>query len=140
MKFDQKHLMYALAIGIAYFVVAMVCGWLGSIGMFIWAIVFFTLFVGGMIYAFKDVKGYMEGIMTGLVYVVVFAGLYIVAVLIGITAILPYFEPITAMASLFGAAFGGSALKVIFGWPGIWLPSIALLVFTAALGWLNENK
>jgi len=138
MEFDMKHVMNAIILGVVVWLLSWIfLGLLGptngaesSAGSIIWGLIKWAVVFGGTFYCFKDVKGVGNGLMTGVVYGVIFVILAIIVNLIKIAGWLPYMESVASVEKI------GS----MFGWPGIWLPLIAFLIFTAVIGWVNEQK
>ncbi len=127
MEFDMKHVINALVLGIVYWLLGWLLGLMGVLGTTIWGIIMTALLFGGLAYFLKDVKGLMNGIFVGIIYAVVFLALAIVLGLIpGIGGGVPFYT------------FGGWA--GMFGWPGIWVATLGLLLLTGVYGWVNEQK
>jgi hypothetical protein len=125
MEFEMKHVMYAVVIALVYLVVGWILSLFGLTGMYIFMVLVTTLVYGGAVYALREVKNCMEGLMTGLVYVVVWAVLAIIFGLINFGGA-PLFERLS---------FGS-----MFGFPGIWIPAATFLLFAMALGYINKQK
>lgn len=124
----MKHVVNALIIGILYILLSWVLGLLGVVGYTIWGIIMTALLFGGMAYALKDVKGLMNGIVVGIIYAAIFLVLAIVIKLV------PF---IAGNAAFYPTTLGWAEM---FSWPGIWVTTLGLLLFTGVLGWVNEQK
>jgi len=126
MKFDVKHVIWAVVLAVLWAVLGWLMGLLGEAGMYIAALLMLLVTYGFFYYAFKDVKGIMDGLMTGIVYAVVFLVVGLIFHLI---------------------AWGGGTNVFInftgwdmFGSIGFWLGLVGFVLFTTFLGWVNEQK
>ncbi len=128
MEFDKKHVMYALVIAVLFAVLAWLFVNVIKID-WLWTVLKIALVYGGLAFAFRGVKGVGNAIMVGIVYIVVFLVVAILVMLIKWpgAAIYPL-NVLTTFKDMFVA------------WPGIWVPTIAHLLFFAVLGWANEQK
>ena len=151
-KFEMKHIIMALVISVGWMIIGWVLGMIPGIGSFIASVIQLAWTVGILVYAFKDVKGYMEGIMTGITYAAVFLAVSILfqgIISWGGSFYVHWFSPMgnlmSSLESALGGMFGGGGAaptywSMMFGWPGIWGQVIGFLVFTAMLGWINTQK
>lgn len=62
MKFDVKHIIYALLISIGWIVLSWLFGKIPEVGVFLNTILMFLWIFGLLVYAMKDVKGLGDGI------------------------------------------------------------------------------
>lgn len=127
MKFDVKHIIYALLISIGWIVLSWLFGKIPEVGVFLNTILMFLWIFGLLVYAMKDVKGLGDGIVTGLIYAIVFAIVTIIFSYINWGGTFPFM--------IFDGNYG-----TFFGWPGWWGDLVGIALFGGMLGWINEQK
>ena len=130
MEFDVKQFWYAFLIGATYILVGWACSFpfMGIIGDIIWHMLLLVILFAVSGYALRTVKGIVNGIIAGIQFVVVWLGLYMVTLVIGMEVYAPF--PYHHLKT-FGA---------LFEWPGIWLPSLAVTMLVVALGYFHAKK
>ena len=131
MKFEYKHILWALVIAIGWVLLSWLPGLIfaniPSVGDFI-VRVLSLVWIYGLVYAgMKSVKGLTNGLVTGLIYGLVFAVVSIIFHYIAWGGTPPYIS--------FGGEWGA-----FFGWPGMWGELIAVILFGGCIGWVNESK
>ncbi|HUN18139.1 MAG TPA: hypothetical protein PLJ05_00930 [Caldisericia bacterium] len=128
MKFDVKHIIFALLISIGWIVLSWIFAQIGGgVGGFLNTILMFIWIFGLLVYAMKDVKGLADGVVTGLIYAIVFAIVTIIFHYIGWGGTFPFM--------VFTGDYGA-----FFGWPGWWGDLVGIALFGGMLGWINEQK
>lgn len=127
MKFDVKHIIYALLISIGWIVLSWIFAQIPEVGGFLNTILMFIWVFGLFVYAMKDVKGLGNGFVTGLIYAIIFAIITI------IFSYIPWGEKFPFM--VFTGDYGA-----FFGWPGWWGDLVGIALFGGMLGWINEQK
>lgn len=127
MKFDVKHIIFALLISIGWIVLSWIFGKIPGVGEFLYSILMLAWVYGLFVYGMKDVKGLGDGFVTGLIYAIIFA---IVAI---IFSYIPWGGEVPFMK--FAGDYGA-----FFGWPGWWGDLVGIALFGGMLGWINEQK
>jgi len=128
MEFDLKQFWYAFLIGATYILVGWACSFIGLIGSIIWHMLVLVILFAVSGYALRTVKGIVNGIIAGLQFVVIWIGLYMVTLAIGMEVYPPY-------------PYYNLTWDTIFSWPGgLWLPSLAVTMLVVALGYFHAKK
>ncbi|MEZ4812415.1 MAG: hypothetical protein R2883_02845 [Caldisericia bacterium] len=78
-------------------------------------------------YALRTVKGILNGAIAGIQFCIVWLGLYMVTLWLGV----PVFAPFPYCHLDWGT---------LFTWPGIWLPSLAVTMLVVGLGYFHAKK
>lgn len=128
MKFDVKHIIFALLISVGWIVLSWILAQIpGGVGSFLTSILMLAWIFGLFVYGMKDVKGLGEGFVAGLVYAIIFAVVGIIFHYIAWGGTFPFM--------VFTGDYGA-----FFGWPGWWGELIGIGLFGGMLGWINEQK
>lgn len=132
----KKHFLNALIIAVLFALLAWLLVDVIKVKE-IWNLLKWAVFFGGVVWCMKDVKGITNGVLAGLIYALVFL---VVAVIVNFIPFLNY----AALYSLDTAAavlsIKESSIGAFFSWEGVWVPTIAFVLFTAVVGWVKEQK
>ncbi len=129
MELDVKQFWYAFLIGATYILVGWVCNvYLGEVGNIIWHMLLLVILFAVSGYALKTVKGIANGFIAGIQFVIVWLGLYMVTLVIGMEVYAPF-------------PYAEKTWDMLFTWKdGLWLPSIAVIMLVVALGYFHAKK
>ncbi len=138
MRFDSKHLLMAIIITAGYYVIGGLLTYVDtySIGGFLLVMLKYGLVMGGLTYAFRDVKKIGEAFLDGLLYVFVFFIGAIVVNFVGWGASI--LTPISAIGMNLGLQ--GGTWNQLLAWPVIWGEFFGILLFTVILGVVNSTR
>ncbi len=120
MKIDYKrHLLYGLVISLVHLCLSWLFVFTFDL-VIVWLALSPPIIIGGTLYGLKDVKGFLEGLVSGLIYVMIG---FIAYTLYIYFFFVPNFSPfLSGFAGILGAACMG------------------LLITAGIYGWINEKR
>ena len=138
MRFDTKHMLMALIIAVGYYVIGALLTYVDTyaIGGFLLVLLKYALVMGGLVYAFRDVKKVSEAFLDGLLYALVFFIGAIVVNFVGWGASI--LTPVSAGGMNLGLQ--GGTWNQLLAWPVIWGEFFGILLFTVILGVVNSTR